>query len=125
MATKKGNKFRRRPCAFWRFRSNTFVQCHISDFVSHFYSPFFGRNSACSLNVYYNSFLYKLPNLKSKSTIVITRNKKLNRISDDVDVQRIFEAVSRKVNKINMSNIKHWFFQTCYVFSNLLMKFKK
>ncbi|CBY23419.1 unnamed protein product [Oikopleura dioica] len=70
-------------------------------------------------------FFYKLPNLESKSTIVITRNKKLNRISDDVDVKRIFEAVSRKVNKMNMSNIKHWFFQTCYVLSNLLMNFKK
>ena len=49
--------------------------------------------------------------LKSKSMIVIIRDEKRNRIAHDVDVERIFESVSREIDKVNMADVKHRLFQ--------------
>jgi hypothetical protein len=43
--------------------------------------------------------------------IVIVRDEKRNRIADDVDVNWIFESVSRKIDEVNMADVKHRLFQ--------------
>lgn len=43
--------------------------------------------------------------------IVIVRDEERNGIADDVDVNRIFESVSRKIDEVNMADVKHRLFQ--------------